>query len=194
MEKAPIYFVTGGVRSGKSTFAEELTAQCSHELNRSLIYIACGRARDGEMSVRIRKHQEQREQSKLSWQTREFPTDIKESVKTFDHHPVALLDCLTTLLDNELFSTSAELDEKHANQVFNKIIAGLEKIQREVSTLVIVSNEVLHEYSHFSAVQLYQRTLGLLHQEIVKRAERAYLIESGLPIMMKGKHPGMERI
>jgi len=125
----------------------------------------------------------------LSWQTREFPTDIEESVKTFDHQPVVLLDCLTTLLDNELFSTSAELDEKHANQVFDKIIAGLEKIQQEVSTLVIVSNEVLHEYSHFSSVQLYQRTLGLLHQEIVKRAERAYLVESGLPVMMKGPQP-----
>lgn len=189
MEKAPIYFVTGGVRSGKSTFAEKLTTQCSQDLNRGLVYIACGRARDEEMVLRINKHQEQREQSNVSWQTREFPTDIEESVKTFDHQPVVLLDCLTTLLDNELFSTSAELNEKHANQVFNKILAGLEKIQREASALVIVSNEVLHESGRFASVQLYQRTLGLLHQEIVKRAERAYLVESGLPVMMKGPQP-----
>lgn len=186
MEKAPIYFVTGGVRSGKSTFAEKLTRQCSQDLNRGLVYIACGRARDEEMALRISKHQEQREQSNVTWQIREFPTNIEESVKTFDHKPVVLIDCLTTLLDNELFSANTEWSQIQASQVYDKILAGLETIQQNVSSLVLVSNEVLHEYSHFSSVQLYQRTLGLLHQEIVQRAEKAYVVESGMPVMMKG--------
>lgn len=186
MARAPIYFVTGGVRSGKSTFAEELTARSGFELKRNLFYLACGRARDGEMSLRIRKHQEQREQSGVSWQTGEFSVDIEKAVRSFSKQPVVLVDCLTTLLDNELFSTFTELNEEYLNQVFMKIITGIEHIQQHVSCLVIVSNEVLHEESPFDSVQLYQRTLGLLHQEIVKRAERAYLIESGLPIMMKG--------
>lgn len=186
MEKAPIYFVTGGVRSGKSTFAEKLTIQCSQELNKGLVYIACGRARDEEMALRISKHQEQREQSHVSWQTGEYPTNIEESVNIFEHHPVVLIDCLTTLLDNELFSANTEWSQIQASLIFDKILAGLETIQQNVSALVLVSNEVLHEYSNYTSVQLYQRTLGLLHQEIVKRAERAYLVESGIPVMMKG--------
>jgi adenosyl cobinamide kinase/adenosyl cobinamide phosphate guanylyltransferase len=36
-------------------------------------------------------------------------------------------------------------------------------------------------------VRDYQKMLGYPHQEVVQRAETAYLVEVGIPIMMKGR-------
>lgn len=177
-------FVTGGVRSGKSTFAEQLTMEKAKDLNGNLHYIATGVPSDEEMRKRIERHQQERAESE--WTTWEKSTHIEEIASLFTKKDVVLLDCVTTLLNNELFSKN-DWDPLFLDGVFHRLLSGFDAIKRSCAKLILVSNEVLHEINDNELVMKYSCILGKLHQEIVKRAEEVYLIEAGIPIKMKGE-------
>lgn len=59
META-LTFITGGARSGKSTFAEQTAARLALNEGGKLHYIATSKPSDEEMRLRIRRHKEQR--------------------------------------------------------------------------------------------------------------------------------------
>ncbi|WP_394236625.1 bifunctional adenosylcobinamide kinase/adenosylcobinamide-phosphate guanylyltransferase [Niallia oryzisoli] len=184
-----IVFITGGVRSGKSSFAERLTADIWRQSNAGqLHYIAAMQASDAEMKKRILKHQEGRSQSGLEWITWEKPVSIGELADSFQEQDVVLLDCLTTWLNNELFFEKSEWQEEFfLAHLFEEMWNGIRLIAQRARTLVIVSNEVLHEpIASNELVFQYSRLLGKLHQQIVVSASKAFLVESGTPVEMKG--------
>jgi len=197
-ERLSLIFVSGGVRSGKSSFAEELAIKIArqydaHNSSQSdciLHYIAAGQASDEEMKARIAHHQRNRNESKVNWKTWEQPIGLKRLEDVFDITDVVLLDCLTTLLNNEFFREG----EKWRNpsfqaQLMEDIIEGIEMIVSSCQTLIIVSNEVFYEpYSDNELTMIYKKMLGKLHQKLVRMANRAYLVEVGIPILMKGDH------
>ncbi len=60
-------------------------------------------------------------------------------------------------------------------------------IKNRVSTMIVVSNEVLHEpILDNELVFTYGRLLGQIHQQLVKEADQAFLVEAGVPLVMKG--------
>ncbi len=184
MAPAEIIFVTGGVRSGKSTFAEHLAKAKALEIGGKLHYIAAGMPTDEEMKERIQKHQWDRRKSGYRWQTWEQPTNIATLAPFFTEKDVILLDCLTTLLTNELFSAKENADEK---ELYNRILTGIGEIAKSSHQLVIVSNEVLLDFFPDSAlVRKYCRLIGKLHQKIVSISAQAYAVEAGIPLLKKG--------
>lgn len=66
-----LFYITGGARSGKSTFAEKLAANYGGVVS----YIATAIPFDDEMKDRIARHQQQRPQS---WKTYEAYRGIGE--------------------------------------------------------------------------------------------------------------------
>ncbi|WP_071396456.1 bifunctional adenosylcobinamide kinase/adenosylcobinamide-phosphate guanylyltransferase [Bacillus tuaregi] len=184
-----IIFITGGVRSGKSSFAEKLAADIWKKgPSGKLHYIAAMQPSDTEMQKRIKRHQEGRNQSGLEWKTWEKPVSIGELAEVFERNDVVLLDCLTTWLNNELFFEEDRWQkEEYLADLFGVMWEGIVQIAEKVRTLVIVSNEVLNEpVADNELVLQYSRMLGKLHQEIVSSAQNAYLVEMGIPIDMKG--------
>jgi len=184
-----IIFITGGVRSGKSSFAEMLTADTWKKSNSGqLHYIAAMQPSDAEMRVRILKHREGRNQSGLDWKTWEKPVSIGELASFFHQQDVVLLDCLTTWLNNELFFEENNWQkESFLADLFEEMWNGIVLVAQKVRTLVIVSNEVLNEpIASNELVFQYSRLLGKLHQRIVASASRAFLVETGIPVEMKG--------
>jgi adenosylcobinamide kinase / adenosylcobinamide-phosphate guanylyltransferase len=184
-----IIFITGGVRSGKSTFAEKLAGErWEGEAIGQLHYLAAMQPSDGEMGQRIQVHQANRMQGGLQWNTWEKPTSIGDLVDHFRSHDVVLLDCLTTWLNNELFFEEDRWqDHAFLRKLFEKMWNGMMEISKKVETFIIVSNEVLHEPIHNNdLVYIYSFLLGNLHQKIVAEARHAYLVEAGIPILMKG--------
>lgn len=180
-------FISGGVRSGKSTFAEHLAIHTAKKVGGNLHYIATGVAMDDEMEKRIMRHQMERENSVLKWKTREKSTEIETIATSFQQDDVVLLDCVTTLLNNELFSEQRDWDSHFLEEVYNRVFKGITAIDKKCGLLILVSNEVTHELKHENEMVFhYSRVLGNLHQEIVKKAESAYLVEAGIPILMKG--------
>ncbi len=188
-QKSSIIFITGGVRSGKSTFAERVAGErWNEEPLGKLHYIAAMQPSDEEMKRRISVHQEGRLHSGLDWITWEKPTSIGEWADNFSQKDIVLLDCLTTWLNNELFFEEDRWrDGSFLALLFKKMWNDIVLISRKVKSFIIVSNEVLHEPIHNNdLVFVYCSLLGNLHQKIVSQAGQAYLVEAGNPILMKG--------
>ena len=174
-------FITGGVRSGKSAFAEKYAKQLYKQLQKeNLFYIASGVAFDEEMTKRIHRHQKDREASDIDWRTIEVLDLIPEEV-SFSNNDVVLWDCVTTWLSNVLFQTEY-LEEKIRRQKIEDNLRILkEKIlywkSKEV-VMLLVSNEVLDETSStYGEVILYREILGELHQWIVSICDEAYELD-----------------
>lgn len=182
-----LIFITGGVRSGKSSFAERLALKIADETAGQLNYIATGVPSDSEMQERIEKHQLDREIGKYCWKTIERPTQIGDLADDFSSQDIILLDCVTTLLNNELFLLERMWDEPFLEKVKDTIITGITSIKKKAKTMIVVSNEVLNEpLLGTEIVFLYGRMLGKIHQLLVKEADQAFLVEAGIPIIMKG--------
>lgn len=187
MEKQQLIFITGGARSGKSAFAEHYAIALAGQNNGKLHYIATSKPSDEEMKSRIRHHKEQRENSGAIWKTRECPVDLPAISSLFQHDDVVLLDCLTLLLTNELFHDNNWQDSRKQNKAVHSILTGIETIRKNAKAILIISNEVLNEpMPDQRLVKIYGRLLGYLHQKIVKIACEAYVVEAGIPVLMKG--------
>jgi adenosylcobinamide kinase/adenosylcobinamide-phosphate guanylyltransferase len=185
-----VIFITGGVRSGKSRFAENIAMERWQSLGiGQLHYIAAMQPSDSEMEKRISRHQEDRRQSGYYWMTWEQPVSIGKMASKFKCDDIVLLDCLTTWLNNELFFVEGEWqDEAFQAALFEQMCQGIHAISGQVHTLIIVSNEVLNEpIGDNEFVIRYRRLLGKLHQSIVEGAHQAFLVEAGIPILMKGE-------
>lgn len=188
METASLILISGGVRSGKSSFAEKKALERAAHVKGSLHYLATGVPSDVEMEKRIERHQKERDESLFLWKTWEQSTNIGALAPFFKEQDVILLDCLTTLLNNELFLQESNLNEVLLKQIFHRILKGIKDIQKKCNQLIVVSNEVLYEpYSDNELVFTYYWMIGHLHQEVVKIANQAYLVEAGVPVLMKGE-------
>jgi adenosylcobinamide kinase / adenosylcobinamide-phosphate guanylyltransferase len=188
VKKFVFTFITGGVRSGKSSWAERYVLKQRKKGSR-FVYIATSQPTDEEMKHRIFLHQKRREQSDVDWLAIEQPTDIGKLSKTLTSNDLVLLDCLTTLLTNELFKKNEDWveDPLYRRFVFEKIWNEL-MLFTKCAQFVLVSNEVCWEGALRSKlVYHYIRLLGHLHQRIVERADLAIRMEFGVPIAMKGE-------
>ncbi|MFD1064544.1 bifunctional adenosylcobinamide kinase/adenosylcobinamide-phosphate guanylyltransferase [Oceanobacillus locisalsi] len=184
METGELIFITGGVRSGKSAFAEQLAIRRAQKTDSNLHYVACGIPSDKEMQERIQRHQQDREQSGFSWRTWEQPVYLSPVANQFTTQDVILLDCVTTLLNNYLFQEKVH----HENTVLELVRADIAALCEHAGKVIVVSNEVLQDMPYEEEfTQNYQRILGNVHQQIVKRADLAVLIESGIPVVKKGR-------
>src|SRR5262249_36206392 len=67
-----VIFVLGGVRSGKSRFAQRIASASG-----SVIFIATARPSDPEMELRIERHRQSRP---AAWQTLEVPVDLDVAI------------------------------------------------------------------------------------------------------------------
>jgi adenosylcobinamide kinase/adenosylcobinamide-phosphate guanylyltransferase len=188
VETAPsLIFITGGVRSGKSSFAERKAMEIASQTKGQLHYLATGVSSDQEMNERIAKHKLDRENGSYHWKTVEQPLQIGEIANEFCSQDIVLLDCVTTLLNNELFFSEQAWDESFLESVQERIVTGILKIKIRAHTLIVVSNEVLHEPLLGNVlVRTYGKLLGQIHQYLVKKADQAILVETGIPIVMKG--------
>ncbi|MEH7085017.1 bifunctional adenosylcobinamide kinase/adenosylcobinamide-phosphate guanylyltransferase [Neobacillus drentensis] len=187
MAASTLIFITGGVRSGKSSFAERKAIEMVSKTGGRLNYLATGVASDPEMKERIEKHQSDRLTGACQWKTYEQSVQIGKIANELKGDDVVLLDCLTTLLNNELFSSEQKWDERFLTTVKDTILFGINSIKERAGTMIIVSNEVLNEFLHGNEmVFTYGRLLGQIHQYLVKEADQVFLVEAGIPIVMKG--------
>ncbi|MEB2301196.1 bifunctional adenosylcobinamide kinase/adenosylcobinamide-phosphate guanylyltransferase [Lysinibacillus xylanilyticus] len=185
----PLIFITGGVRSGKSHFAEKAAVthyQTKFKQAQRLIYIASGVALDREMEKRIIRHQADRQAQNIEWLTIEAPYDIADTLHKLTDGDVVLWDCVTTWLTNAFYEgfdagtpcveQPGCLDKKL--EVLKKAVGTL--LEKRV-TFFIVSNELFDEPPYTNEeVELYRQMLGELHQWFVSIADEAYEIDYGV--------------
>lgn len=185
MSKGKIILVTGGARSGKSTFAEKLAAR-----GESVAYIATAQIFDEEMRFRIDLHQQRRPST---WETFEAPFNAERALAAAaERHTTILFDCLTIYLSNILCSlTQTELLDEGA--VNARAMAAVEALQaaavaaRERGvTVIFVTNEVgagIVPENHLA--RLYRDVSGLANQRLAAVSDSVYAVIAGLPVDVK---------
>lgn len=170
-------FISGGVRSGKSAFAENYIIQ--HKKQRQPVYIASGVAFDEEMVKRIKRHQQDRQHA--TWLTIEVPNTFPQLFQQLNTSHILLWDCITTWLTNIL------VENLPVDNMLNQFKAQLQQWRTDGISFVIVSNEVLDAgISPYEFTVKYQQLLGELNQWLVTFCDEAYELEYGLVKRWKG--------
>ena len=202
-----LILVTGGARSGKSTYAERLAARLAEPHDGRVTYIATSEAYDEEMEQRVSAHQSSRP---ASWTTVECPVEVPAAVRAAAASaaapPVILLDCVTLWVTNLLFSGGAfggseppeagynydkdllPADEERAAAA--RVTAAVTDLLAVVAetgvTLVAVTNEVgLGVVPEYPLARLYRDQLGWANQRLASDASGVYLLISGYALDVK---------
>lgn len=176
-----ITFVTGGARSGKSTFAERIAAQSGSPV----VYVATMEAGDDELRERIARHQERRP---ADWTTVEAPHAIVEAVQSAPGDACLLLDCLSLWVTNRLLAGLGESPTPAEANAFETMLdteveALLAAVRGRSGTAVIVTNEVGSGLvPPYPLGRVYRDILGRVNQRVSLAADRAWLLIAGRPI------------
>jgi adenosylcobinamide kinase / adenosylcobinamide-phosphate guanylyltransferase len=183
--EAMIVFISGGVRSGKTHIAEQCVQQLAEEHDKAH-YIATAKITDEEMKQRIIRHQHERSHHPLSWKTWEQPGQLHRIADRFHKNDVVLMDCLTNLLANELFSDGFWDREDVCLEKAKRIYEAVKKIGENSKGFVIVSNELFYNgVPEDVGTHHFMKMLGWLHQQIVSLADKAILVQNGVPLIKK---------
>ena len=207
--------VTGGARSGKSTYGERLAAQLAEPHGGRVTYLATSQTHDAEMTARVAAHRAARP---AAWTTVECPLEVPAAIR--EHAGAAakagsaasggpsvfLLDCVTFWVTNLLFAGGAfggsappddgynydkELlpaaEERHAAARVAAAVDDLLAARAETdATLIAVTNEVgLGVVPEYPLARLYRDQLGWANQRLAAVAGRVYFLVAGHPLDVK---------
>lgn len=177
-----ITLVTGGSRSGKSSFAQRL----AEEQPGSRLFLATCPVTDKEMEIRILRHIQDRQ--KGNWESVEEPVNIAAQLAHADRYDTVLIDCLTLWVNNLLYNATANnrvLDEDRVTRQAEELVAAAGKHPGEV---IMVTNEVgLGIVPENKTARLYRDLVGRCNQCVGAAAERVYLVTCGIPLQIKDK-------
>ena len=166
-----IYFITGGERSGKSRYAQELAIK----LTAMPIYLATSRKWDKDFEKRVQKHKDDRDERWTNIEEEKYLSKVD-----LIHH-VAVIDCVTLWLTNFYVDTKYNVEEslEQAKEEF-------EKLARIDCTLIIISNEIgMGVHAETEIGRKFVELQGWMNQHIAKRANKVVLMVSGIRVNIK---------
>lgn len=166
-----IILVTGGQRSGKSTFAE----QTALSLSANPVYLATSRIWDDEFRKRVERHQANRGPE---W------TNIEEEKFLSKHHLAGrtiVIDCVTLWSTNFFFDLGSDV-----HKALESIKEEFNKFTDQDATFIFVTNEIgLGGVSENKIQRQFTDLQGWVNQYIAERADKVYMMVSGIPLKIK---------
>lgn len=167
-----IYLVTGGARSGKSRYAQQLALS----LASNPVYVATAKVWDGDFEQRIRRHQQDRGPEWTS-----FEEQLQVSNLPLEGR-VAVIDCVTLWLTNFFVLHKQDVDA---------CLQGLQQeiqllLQKQDATLIIVTNEIgMGVHAETAIGRQFTDLQGWANQYIAQQAQKVVLMVSGIPVPIK---------
>lgn len=167
--------VLGGVRSGKSRFAQTLAARSS-----SVAFIATAQPFDEEMRLKIDRHQMERPKE---WRTIEEPLELDRVLtEEASKHRMLVVDCLTLYAANLLEAERGNLAA--IEERLQRLYAALRSVPCSVA---LVSNEVGSGIvPPYPEGRRYRDLLGEINQGVASIVDSVLLMVAGLPLALKG--------
>lgn len=180
--------IIGGSGSGKSAYAEDYTISLSED--RKKYYIATMQIYDEEGKRKVERHRMLRGGKGFS--TIEQPIDIgKAAEKMEDGERTALLECISNLTANEMFLGEIPGTEE---VITEKIVGEIAVLNRELTHLVIVSNDVFEDGNVYDKTTMaYIRAMGRINQKLAEMADEVVEVVVGIPIVIKAKSVSLKK-
>lgn len=167
-----VILITGGARSGKSRYAEELALS----LSKNPVYVATAHVWDDEFRERVKKHQERRGPE---W------TNIEEEMLLSRHDltgRVAVIDCITLWCTNYFFQM------QEVDACLEALKAELDKFIAKDATYIFVTNEIgMGGVSENAVQRKFTDLQGWMNQYVASKADEVILMVSGIPIKVKSE-------
>ena len=194
-----LIFVTGGAKSGKSKFAEELILKLNNGKQEN-IYLATSLVFDEEMKEKVRLHKERR---KNDWGTVETYKNFENSLNKYfpktknEVKNNILVDCLTNLITNIIFEKEyidwENFDKKSYIQDLEKLdkivknsVNELINVSKNFENAVIVSNELgMGLVPNYPLGRYFREIAGKMNQVVAEKADEVYFVVSGIPMKIK---------
>ncbi|MCM1145702.1 MAG: bifunctional adenosylcobinamide kinase/adenosylcobinamide-phosphate guanylyltransferase [Clostridium sp.] len=170
--------IVGGSGSGKSAYAEKTAG----EFPGKKYYLATMQILDEESRRKADRHRELRKDKDFI--TIEQPVEIQKALAQMAAgEKTVLLECMSNLTANEMFSGE---EPRTKEQVVESVIAGIKILQKEITHLVIVSNNVFEDGIIYEETTMeYIEAMGAVNEKIAAMAEQVVEVTTGIPIMLK---------
>lgn len=170
-----ITLVTGGERSGKSGFAQNMAlSETPHP-----VYLATSRIWDEEFRLRVLRHQADRGPE---W------TNIEEEKELSKHNVegrVVIIDCVTLWLTNFFFDNEKE---KSIDEILEMAKQEFTRFTSQNAHFIFVTNEIGMGGVPIDPVQRKFTDLqGWMNQFIASNADEVFLMVSGIPMEVKNR-------
>ena len=180
--------IIGGSGSGKSAYAEDYMVSISED--RKKYYIATMQIYDEEGKRKVERHRMLRGGKGFS--TIEQPVDIGKAAEKMEAEDrTALLECVSNLTANEMFSGEVPGTEE---VITEKIVGGIAVLNRELTHLVIVSNNVFEDGNVYDKTTMaYIRAMGRINQKLAEMADEVVEVVIGIPIVIKNKNISLQK-
>lgn len=166
-----IYYITGGERSGKSSYAQSLALTLSD----TPVYLATARIWDDDFRERVNRHLADRDDRWTNIEEEKYLGSVDVEGKT------VVIDCITLWLTNWYMD-----NDKCPNTCLDLCRKELDRLFDRDATLIIISNEIgmgVHASTHTG--RKFTELQGWINQIIATRANKAVLMVSGLPLQLK---------
>jgi adenosylcobinamide kinase/adenosylcobinamide-phosphate guanylyltransferase len=166
-----IILITGGARSGKSSYAEKMALS----LTANPVYLATARVWDEEFRERVKRHQERRGPE---W------TNIEEEKELSRHDltgRIVLIDCITMWCNNFFFDLNDDVDA-----TLRAMKEEFLKFTNQDATFIFVTNEIGMGGTSINDIQRRFTDLqGWMNQFVASQADEVILMISGIPVKIK---------
>lgn len=166
-----IYYITGGTRSGKSSYAQKLALSLSD----NPVYLATARKWDADFEQRIKRHQLDRDHRWENIEEEKYPSELLLQGR------VVVLDCVTLWLTNFFSDTGYDIED-----ALSLIKNEFDKLAEAQTTWIIISNELgMGTHAGTEAGRKFTDLQGWVNQHIAQRADKAIFMVSGIPLTLK---------
>ena len=193
-----LIFVTGGAKSGKSKFAEEMLLKLKNGKQKN-IYLATSLIFDEEMKEKIRLHKKRR---KNDWFTVETYKNFENELNNFFENNDKtknnmLVDCLTNMITNIIFENKNidwdNFEKKMYIQTLEKLNKNVENsvnkllnVTNEFENVIIVSNELgMGLVPSYPLGRYFREIAGKMNQIVAEKADEVYFVVSGISMKIK---------
>ena len=174
-------FISGGCKNGKSAYAQEL-AQKMRKPGIPLYYLATMIPADREDEERITRHRRDREG--FGFMTVEVGRDILTVIDQCDRRGVFLLDSVTALLANEMFTPGGYVE----TDIHIKVAGDLEGLAKQIDNIVIVSDFICSDALIYdSLTEAYKQGLAYIDRQTAGFCEVVLETSCGTYFAFKGR-------
>ena len=180
--KNRLILVTGGARSGKSLFAEQLVAETASRK----FYLATCPVFDGELAERIARHKARREAD--DWRTIEEQLDLGSALReaAASGGDGILIDCLTLWINNLFFQAAQEKREFGETEMAAECDRLIPELRAFPGIVVAVLNEVgMGIVPESPLARRFRDCSGRCGQKIAAAADALYFTVCGIAQRIK---------